>query len=69
MGMFREFTWCEKCQVVNLTAMWEAQGWRCPNPECDGDVLGAVRWCKIYGLQPAYPVVPEEGGYYPIKVK
>jgi hypothetical protein len=69
LGIFREFTWCEKCQVVNRTAQWVAGNWCCPNTGCDAGMLSAYQWCNIYALQPAYPVVPKEGGYYPIRIK
>lgn len=69
LGLFLEYTWCARCQVVWYTQEWLSPSvgeWRCPDPDCPGDLNDAWRWERVIYVQPAYPRTPAVGDYYPL---
>lgn len=77
-GEFREWTWCLHCECVHRTEKWVANNWRCPGPDCDGNLVDAhdfqapTGWPAISYLSSEDPTRyvylenPTDGGYYPL---
>jgi hypothetical protein len=58
LGEYHLYTWCARCQCVNLTTRWAWQEWHCPDPKCDGAADDAWRWEEVRAVEPGFPSHP-----------
>ena len=61
-----EYLWCFHCECVNDRMVWEALGFSCPTPSCDGGPYDALPWDDFRAIHPFSPVKPVPGGHYPL---
>ena len=58
-----EYRWCLHCERVWPEPEWEAKGWDCPTPGCDGCEFDAWEWGRFVELW-GYPKDPTPGTIY-----
>jgi hypothetical protein len=63
------WVWCLHCGHCHTREEWEANGWCCPLPGCDGWEWDGVPWETVREIHPGYPEKPDRRAVYLLYIR